>query len=184
MFNWPAGVVPGQVYSCNFRGRNFDVAAPRDAQAGARFAATAQASSAPGEFGDLKRVHDIARVQRVCRDFRDAAGPLLVQEADAVERAKRVAEAKREAKEKARREAKRKAEATAEAKAEREAEAKRFQEMVAKLEAEEKERAERMQKEMAKLAIRHVEESAKRKAKPEALTEAMLRAVSVAQYYR
>ncbi len=88
-FTWPAGVVPGQVYTCTHRGHNFDVAAPRDAQAGAQFAVTV-----PVDAPD-PRVRDIARFQRVCPAFRDAAKLVLAQEeAEAKKQAKREVESR------------------------------------------------------------------------------------------
>ena len=106
MFTWPAGVVPGQVYTCTHDGRNLEVAAPRFAQAGARFAATlpyVPKDDAPQwvqlgqwvqlEGVDRRRVRDIVRFQRVCTAFRDAAELVLAQEeAEAKERAKREVE--------------------------------------------------------------------------------------------
>ena len=109
-FTWPAGVVPGQVYTCTHRGHNFDVAAPRDAQAGAPFAATVprrrrRRTVAVNVGGVDRRVRDIARFQRVCHAFRDAAKLVLTQEeAEAKERAKREAESRAKAEEEERNE--------------------------------------------------------------------------------
>ena len=110
-----------------------------------------------------RRVRDLARLQRVCKGFRDAAALVLTPEGSA--EAKAVEQAKREAEERARRAEERRA---------AEERRKRYWEIskaVAKAKAKlEAERAERERKETVERAIRYAEESAKRK--PEALTEA------------